>query len=75
MSGCPNCGGSNSIDLTKKGAYCELCGFKTESSYEVKVEMQEIDIVYCEGCGTSYSSPPGCTTHSKDKQKVRKFGK
>jgi predicted RNase H-like HicB family nuclease len=29
--------------------------------------------VYCEGCGVSYSSPPGCTTHGKDKQKVRKF--
>jgi ribosome-binding protein aMBF1 (putative translation factor) len=74
MAGCPNCGNSGQ-DLTKKDAYCELCGYRSEKSYEVKVEIQEIDIVFCEGCGTSFSNPPGCTTHGKDKQKVRKFGK
>jgi NMD protein affecting ribosome stability and mRNA decay len=71
MSGCPNCGNSNSIDLSKKDAYCEACGFRNEASYEVKVEIQEVDIVFCSACGVHYTGH--CSTHGKDKQTITKF--
>lgn len=58
---CPNCGDSG-FDHKKKGYECVYCGFH-KPEYK---EQPAVCLVFCQGCGCTYSSP--CSLHPADKQ-------
>jgi hypothetical protein len=68
MSACPNCGSKN-FQLEKIGFECRNCGMKNIESKE----LSPCELIFCDDCGNHYLSPPGCPTHSEDKQHPAKW--
>jgi hypothetical protein len=68
MSACPNCG-SNGYQADKKNFECRNCGMKNIESKE----LSPCELMFCTLCGCHFLSPPGCPTHSEDKQYPAKW--
>ena len=68
MSACKNCG-AKGFNLDRKDYECANCGYR---NVETK-ELSPSTLVFCETCGNHYLSPPGCPTHSEDKQRPVKW--
>jgi NMD protein affecting ribosome stability and mRNA decay len=63
MSLCPNCGIQGWKEKVED-YHCESCGYKTVKN---RVIADPISLVFCEGCGVTYST--GCPNHDASKQK------